>query len=88
MTPGSFDLKTAKEVIGDNRMRAVEAMARADADLADLAAPFGTARLIDEAPTSYWEQVREQCSRVVYHDAFFTRICRRERKGAMKETAP
>lgn len=88
MAPGSFDLKSAKEVIGDDRMRTVEAMARADADRADLSAPFETARLIDEAPTSYWGQVREKCSRVVYHDAFFTRICRRERKGGMKEPTP
>jgi hypothetical protein len=32
MTPQSFDIDTCKEVIGDARMRVIEAKARHDAD--------------------------------------------------------
>jgi hypothetical protein len=32
MTPQSFDIDTAKEIVGDTRMRVIEAKARQDAD--------------------------------------------------------
>jgi hypothetical protein len=32
MTPKSFDIDTCKEVVGDGRMRVIEAKARQDAD--------------------------------------------------------
>lgn len=78
MVPKSFDIDTAKEVVGDQRMRAVEAKARSDAD----------SGLNDPPPKgvgSYWSQVSADMDWVVYTTAHGKRI---ERIKRMRETAP
>ena len=77
MTPKSFDIDTCKEVIGDARMRVIEAKARHDADN----------QIIDVPPTpqgTYWEKVNSCMEFIVYIAALNKRL---ERVKRMKERA-
>jgi hypothetical protein len=75
MTPNSFDIDTCKEVIGDERMRVIEAKARQDADN-DIMEKF--------QPTkgSYWIDVKSIMEYVIYTTAHKKRM---ERVARMKE---
>ena len=74
MTPKSFDIDTCKEVIGDERMRAIEAKARQDAD-------NGILEKFQPAE-AYWDKVRSIMEYVIYTTAHKKRI---ERVARMKE---
>lgn len=74
MTPNSFDIDTCKEVIGDERMRAIEAKARQDAD---------NGIMQKFQPTEdYWGKVRSIMEYVIYTTAHKKRM---ERVARMKE---
>jgi hypothetical protein len=75
MRPLSFDIDTAKEVVGDARMRTIESKARQDADNRKMDAP-------EVEGQSYWERVTAGMEYVVYAEAFNKRMARIQR---MKE---
>jgi len=77
MTPQSFDIDTCKEVVGDARMRAIEAKARQDADNGVMDKPA-------RAEGTYWDVVRSDMEYVVYVTAHHKRL---ERIQRMKERA-
>lgn len=57
MTPQSFDIDTCKEVVGDARMRVIEAKARQDADNGVMDAPAMTKGTYWDGVYSYMEYV-------------------------------
>jgi hypothetical protein len=78
MTPKSFDIDTAKEMLGDSRMRTVEAKARADAD-------NGISDSPKRVPgATYWDGIQNDMEYVVYVAAHHSRMQRLER---LKEKA-
>jgi len=77
MTPKSFDIDTCKEVVGDARMRVIEAKARQDADNGVMDAPA-------MAKGTYWDVVYSIMEYVVYVTAHHKRM---ERIQRMKERA-
>jgi len=77
MTPQSFDIDTCKEVVGDARMRVIEAKARQDADNGVMDAPA-------MAKGTYWDGVYSYMEYVVYVTANHKRM---ERIQRMKERA-
>lgn len=81
MTPGSFDPTTCRAIVGDERARALEARARADADSADLGEPGAAYRPPAAGEWTYWDQVRSESEIRTYWHAFHTRIERRRRKA-------
>lgn len=80
MTPKSFDLTTCKEVIGDERLRIVEAKARADAE-------NGIFAPIPHSFTTHWGKVREDMEDIVYGAAHKKRIKRLERQATRAPSA-
>jgi len=74
VTPKSFDIDTCKEVVGDAKMRVIEAKARQDAD-------NGIMEKFQPAKT-YWDMVRSVMEYVVYTTAHKKRM---ERVARMKE---
>ena len=77
MTPKSFDIDTAKEIVGDARMRTIEAKARQDADNGIMDKPT-------KVEGNYWDGVRSDMEYVVYTTAHSKRL---ERIQRMKERA-
>ena len=77
MTPRSFDIDTCKEVVGDARMRVIEAKARQDADNGVMDAPA-------MAKGTYWDGAYSYMEYVVYVTAHDKRLARIQR---MKEKA-
>jgi len=77
MTPRSFDVDTAKEMVGDARMRVIEAKARQDADNG---VRDGMAHM--EVQVRYWDRVVQSMELVVYDAAYRKRL---ERIKRMKE---
>ena len=77
MTPKSFDIDTAKEIVGDARMRVIEAKARQDADNGVMDAPA-------MAKGTYWDVVYSIMEITVYVTAYEKRLARIQR---MKERA-
>jgi len=75
MTPQSFDIDTCKEVVGDARMRVIEAKARQDADNGVMDKPA-------RAEGTYWDVVRSDMEYVVYVTTHHKRL---ERIQRMKE---
>jgi hypothetical protein len=75
MTPQSFDIDTCKKVVGDARMRKIEAKARQDADNGIMDKPM-------QAIGSYWEGVKSDMENVIYITAHHKRM---ERVARMKE---
>lgn len=73
MTPKSFDIDTAKEMVGDTRMRLIEAKARADADAGVSDSPKR------KPGASYWDNVQDDMDYVVYVTAHHKRLERIER---------
>ena len=74
VTPKSFDIDTCKEVVGDERMRVIEATARHDADNGILQ-KFQPAEM-------YWDKVKSIMEYVIYTTAHKKRM---ERVARMKE---
>ena len=74
MTPKSFDIDTAKEMLGDVRMRSVEAKARQDADNGAMDEP-------ERANGTYWSRVQAEMAYTVYITAHRKRLERIDRKG-------
>ena len=72
MTPKSFDIDTAKEIVGDARMRVIEAKARQDADNGVMDKPA-------RAEGNYWDGVRSGMECVVYITAHHKRLERIQR---------
>jgi hypothetical protein len=75
MRPLSFDIDTAKEIVGDARMRVIEAKARQDADNGKMDEP-------ELSGQTYWDRVTAGMEIVVYTEAFKKRMARIQR---MKE---
>ena len=75
MTPKSFDIDTCKEIVGDARMRVLEAEARQDADA-------GTRKGFIQKGENYWARVLLIMEYVVYTTAYDKRL---ERIRRMKE---
>ena len=75
MTPKSFDIDTCKEVVGDARMRTIEAKARQDADNEIMDAPT-------DVEGTYWDRAYAYMEYVVYVTAHHKRL---ERIQRMKE---
>ena len=75
MTPKSFDIDTCKEVVGDARMRVIEAKARHDADNGIMDKPA-------RADGTYWDKVYSYMEYIVYITAHRKRL---ERIQRMKE---
>ena len=73
MTPKSFDIDTAKEIVGDARMRVIEAKARQDADNGIMDAPPA------KVDGTYWEGVDSYMEYVVYTTAHHKRLERIQR---------
>jgi hypothetical protein len=75
VTPGSFDIDTALELVGDAEARRLGAIARACAEaweqLPDLPAASG----------AYWDGVMDEMRRVVMRHAYAKRKARLERKA-------
>jgi len=74
VTPKSFDIDTCKEVVGDERMRVIEAKARQDAD-SGVMEKFQLAE-------AYWDKVKSIMEYVIYTTAHKKRM---ERVARMKE---
>ncbi len=74
MTPNSFDIDTAKEMVGDARMRVIEAKARQDADNG---VRDGMAHVKPEA--GYWDRVVQSMELVVYDATYRKRLERIQR---------
>jgi hypothetical protein len=74
MTPKSFDIDTAKEMLGDVRMRSVEAKARQDADNGAMDEP-------ERANGTYWSRAQAEMVYTVYMTAHRKRLERIDRKG-------
>lgn len=72
MKPKSFDLDTAKEIVGDERKRTIEAKARADADAGKYEPP-------PETTGSYWSQISGNMDWMVYTMTHGKRLERIER---------
>jgi hypothetical protein len=75
MTPKSFDIETAKEIVGDERMRTIEAKARQDADNGVMDKPA-------RAEGTYWDGIRSDMEYIVYTTTHHKRM---ERVARMKE---
>ena len=75
MTPNSFDIDTCKEIIGDAKMRVIEAKARQDADNGVIDPPT-------RVKESYWIDVKSIMEGVVYVTAHKKRV---ERIARIKE---
>jgi len=75
LTPNSFDIDTCKEVVGDERMRVIEAKARQDAD-------NGITEKFQPAKGSYWIDVKSIMEHVIYTTAHKKRM---ERVARIKE---
>jgi len=73
IAPKSFDIDTAKEMLGDSRMRVVEAKARADADAGISDSPKR------DNSASYWDRVMNDMEFVVYVTTHHKRLERIER---------
>jgi hypothetical protein len=74
MTPKSYDIDTAKEIVGDARMRVIEAKARQDAENGVM---DGMANV--ETEVSYWDRVVQSMELVVYDAAYRKRLERIQR---------
>ena len=77
MIPNSFDIATAKEYTGDERMRGIESIARKDAETLNFR-PLSTS---DFGATTYAGQIAESMAYRVYIAAYDARIARNERKA-------
>lgn len=77
MTPGSFDPTTAREMVGDQRAREIEAKARRDADEGVFTPPAPAAAL-----GTYWAACQETFERVVYAEQHARRLKRLARLAA------
>lgn len=73
MTPKSFDIDTCKEVVGDTRMRTIEAKARHDADNGITDAPPA------KVDGTYWEGVDSYMEYIIYVTAHHKRLERIQR---------
>ena len=74
MTPGSFDHITAREVIGDDLARSIEAKARTDADSGTFDPPA-----VRGAGT-YWGKVQHEMEFIAYREQYGKRLARNARK--------
>ena len=74
MTPKSYDIDTAKEMVGDARMRTIETKARQDADNG---VRDGMAHV--KAEVSYWDRVVQSMELVVYDATYRKRLERIQR---------
>ena len=77
MLAKSFDIDTAKEIVGDQRMRSIEAQARNDANAGKYEPPpCGSG--------SYWSQVSSEMDYLVYINAHQKRVERMKRMDEQK----
>lgn len=81
MKPGSFDIDTAKELVGDERMRPIEAKARTDADAGRFDPPASIAK-------TYWGGVQDETARRVYISAHHKRMERAQRMAERQQLQP
>lgn len=69
MTPGGFDLSTAREVVGDGAARAIESKARQDADTGRCEPPFACG-------DTYWDAALAGMRTVIYNEQHAKRRAR------------
>ena len=81
MTPGGFDAITSRELVGDQRARAIEAQAREHADAADLDNPEAAYAPPSSTGATYWDEVRSHADLVTYATAYSRRLERRRRQA-------
>lgn len=74
MLPKSFDPRTAREVVGDDEARALEASARADAEAGMYQPPKTDGQ-------TYWDQVTQEMRRITYLEQYVKRLRRLKRKA-------
>ena len=74
MIAKSYDIDTAKEIVGDARMRVIEAKARQDADNG---VRDGMAHI--EPKVGYWDRVLQSMELVVYDATYRKRLERIQR---------
>lgn len=75
----SFDIDTAKEVVGDARVRNIEAKARADAEAGKRDAPI-------RVKGTYWDGIQSDMEFIVYITAHQKRLDRMERINEREAT--
>ena len=75
MIPGSFDSATAREVLGDDAARDIEAKARRDAAAGTFSPP-------PVAQGGYWGSVVAAMQDVIYREQHAKRTARNARKAA------
>ncbi|MBC7603279.1 MAG: hypothetical protein H7255_11560 [Ramlibacter sp.] len=81
MTPMSFDIETARDVVGEDKARILESTARLDADAGVFNLPVAA---FDEAV--YWGAVKNEMQRIVYAAQHTKRVARNTRKAEAGET--
>lgn len=74
MTPGSFDLVTAREWVGDDAARVLESKARSDADAGTYNAP-------KEPYTTHAGGIASSMRMIVYYCQYKKRMERNQRKA-------
>lgn len=77
MTPKSFDIDTAREMVGDARMRMIEAKARDDAEA-------GISDKPKRRNGTYWDGIQSDMEYIIY---IYTHQKRTERMDRIKENA-
>lgn len=77
MTPGAFDIGTAREIVGDARTRAIESAAREDA-----AAGVFKPSIPLRSGGAYWDSVVSEMEARIWHAAHRKRIARLNRLKA------
>ena len=75
MTPGSFELTTAREITDDEQARSLEAKARQDADAETFAPP-------EFSGTTYFDHVEKEMRAFIYLEQYTKRLARNARKNA------
>jgi len=81
MTPGKFDIDTAREMLGDDLARNIESKAREDAD-----GGVNSYSPPDMPCNTYWDSVMLEMRKAVYLSQFHRRILRNRRKAELAES--
>lgn len=81
MSPGSFDEKTCRALVGDERARVIEAAARSQADKGEDWTPPAA-----RPGVTYWDGVASSAESILSAMAYRKRKDRIARKSAAKES--
>ncbi len=84
ITPGSFDLETSREIVGDEVSREIEEAARRDADKETKIGENKYFNPPDFLVKTYWDSCEKEFIFRVYCSQYQKRYERRIRKGELK----